>query len=42
MMMHYPDFLAQRRAVAPAVGFDVAERDLHPSLFPFQRECVTP
>lgn len=39
--MHYDDFLQQRKATAPTAGFPVSERDLHPSLFPFQRECVT-
>lgn len=38
--MDYDDFLAQRRAAAPTAGFTVTDRDLHPSLFPFQRTCV--
>lgn len=39
-MSDYADFLAARRAAAPTAGFEVAERDLHPSLFPFQRHAV--
>ena len=31
----------KRRASAPMAGFTVDERDLHPSLFPFQRTAVT-
>jgi hypothetical protein len=38
--MEYEAFLSQRLAAEPTSGFDVDERDLHPSLFPFQRECV--
>lgn len=38
--MDYGTFLQQRQAAAPAVGFQVAEQDLHPSLFPFQRQCA--
>lgn len=38
--MQYSEFLAQRQAAAPTVGFDVAEHDLHPSLFPFQRHTT--
>jgi hypothetical protein len=40
-MNHYLEFLAKRRASAPMAGFTVDERDLHPSLFPFQRTAVT-
>lgn len=39
--MDYQTFLAQRTAAAPTAGFTVGERDLHPSLFPFQKECVS-
>lgn len=38
--MQYQTFLAQRLATPPAAGFPVDERDLHPSLFPFQRHAV--
>lgn len=37
---HYDDFLARRLAQPPAAGFEVHDSDLHPSLFPFQREAV--
>lgn len=40
-MHDYTAFLQSRRAAAPAEGFTVDPRELHPSLFPFQRECVT-
>jgi helicase-like protein len=40
MTTDYQMFLSQRLASAPNVGFRVGERDLHPSLFPFQKECV--
>jgi hypothetical protein len=36
----YQTFLAKRTAQAPAAGFEVAPGDLHPSLFPFQRDAV--
>src|SRR5436309_2718933 len=39
-MNDYASFLASRRAAAPTSGFEVGERDLHPSLFPFQRHAV--
>jgi hypothetical protein len=39
-MNDYFAFLKQRQASAPTVGFQVDERDLHPSLFPFQRRAV--
>lgn len=39
-MNEYHDFLARRRAAPPQAGFEVAEQDLHPSLFPFQRQSV--
>jgi hypothetical protein len=39
-MLDYTTFLESRRAAAPSVGFHVDARDLHPSLFPFQRESV--
>jgi hypothetical protein len=39
-MNDYTDFLAVRRAVAPTAGFTIDERELHPSLFPFQRHAV--
>lgn len=39
-MNDYTTFLSGRLASAPNVGFRVDERDLHPSLFPFQRAAV--
>lgn len=39
-MTTYQQFLAARLVQPPAAGFEVAERDLHPSLFPFQRDAV--
>jgi LAGLIDADG DNA endonuclease family protein/SNF2 domain-containing protein len=36
----YADFLASKKLVAPAVGVDVAPEQLHPALFPFQRDLV--
>lgn len=38
--MNYSDFLSQRLAAEPVAGFTVDQRELHSSLFPFQRECV--
>ena len=38
--MDYTTFLQSRRAAAPDEGFSVDPREPHPSLFPFQRECV--
>ena len=38
--MDYTTFLQSRRAAAPDAGFTVDPRELHPSLFPFQRESV--
>jgi helicase-like protein len=40
-MLEYSDFLSSRLASAPQAGFVIKERDLHPSLFPFQRHAVT-
>jgi len=39
-MTDYAAFLKQRQAAAPTVGFNVDDRDLHPSLFLFQRAAV--
>lgn len=39
-MNDYTQFLARRLALPPTVGFPVSDRDLHPSLFPFQRHAV--
>lgn len=38
--MNYSDFLSQRLAAEPVAGFTVDERDLHSSLFPFQKHAV--
>jgi hypothetical protein len=38
-VMDYADFLARKAQVAQPVGFEAG--DLHPSLFPFQRDLVT-
>ena len=38
-MDDYAAFLATKSTVAQPVGFE--EADLHPSLFPFQRDLVT-
>lgn len=40
MSDEYAQLLAKRRAASPALGFEVAESELHPSLFPFQRYAV--
>jgi hypothetical protein len=34
----YPDFLASKRILAEPCGFEVADADLNPMLFPFQRD----
>lgn len=39
-MNDYLTYLQRRNPTPPAVGFDVATGDLHPSLFPFQRDAV--
>lgn len=39
-MDDYTAFLQSRRAAAPAVGFQVDDRDIHSSLFGFQRQSV--
>lgn len=39
-MSDYEAFLDAKRAVAPAVGFDVPADALNPALFPFQRDLV--
>ncbi len=36
----YQEFLSSKRILAPACGFDVADSDLNPMLFPFQRDIV--
>ena len=40
MRSDYLNLINRRRPAPPAVGFAVADRDLHPSLFPFQREAI--
>lgn len=40
MQQDYSEFLAAKGHVAPNVGVDVAPDDLHPALFPFQRDLV--
>jgi hypothetical protein len=39
-MSDYEAFLSARQAQQPTVGFEVNPSDLHPSLFPFQREAT--
>jgi hypothetical protein len=39
-MQAYNDFLSTRLSAPPNVGFAIKAQDLHPSLFPFQKECV--
>jgi hypothetical protein len=39
-ILNYESFLSTRIASAPNVGFHIDERELHPSLFPFQRSAV--
>lgn len=41
MTTDYDEFLASKIVHADAHGFKVKERDIHPTLFPFQRACVT-
>lgn len=36
----YADFLAHKLVLVPSIGRDVASDDLHPSLFPFQRDLT--
>lgn len=36
----YQQFLQGKRLVVPSAGIEVAAADLHPSLFPFQRDLV--
>lgn len=38
--LSYSEFLGQKRHVAPSLGVDVADNDLHPSLFPHQRDLT--
>jgi hypothetical protein len=40
MRVDYLDFLSRRRPSAPTAGIDIVPDDLHPSLFPFQREAT--
>lgn len=40
-MTDYHTFLSTRLAQPPNVGFTIKAQDLHPSLFPFQRACVS-
>lgn len=39
-MSGYTDFLASKMIVAPTVGMEIAEEDVNPKLFPFQRDLV--
>lgn len=39
-MNGYADFLATKRTLAPAAGFDVSDSDINPLLFPVQRAIV--
>jgi hypothetical protein len=36
----YDAFLASKRLLAPACGFEVDDKDINPMLFPFQRDIV--
>lgn len=36
----YEAFLASKRLLAPSCGFEVADEDINPMLFPFQRDIV--
>jgi DNA modification methylase len=38
--MKYADFLANKRIIAPTIGHDIDATDVHPALFPFQRDLV--
>lgn len=38
--MNYSDFLNQKRIIAPTIGRDVQPGNVHPALFPFQRDLV--
>lgn len=40
MQTTYQTFLDQKRIVAPTIGRDVSGGDIHPALFPFQRDLV--
>ena len=40
-MIGYEEFLAQKRRIVPRVGFSVEASELHPRLFPFQRDIVS-
>lgn len=40
MTTDYTAFLSKRLAAQPTAGFTVDERDLHPSLFPFQKHSI--
>lgn len=39
-MSTYADFLTSKRRAVPSVGIELADDDLHPSLFPHQRHIV--
>lgn len=39
-VLDYDDFIAAKRLVSEPAGFDVAHEDIHPILFPFQRDIV--
>jgi hypothetical protein len=36
--MNYAEFLASKRILSEPCGFEVAESDINPMLFPFQRD----
>lgn len=39
-MSRYEDFLDSKKIVAPTAGIEVADEDINPMLFPFQRDLV--
>ena len=39
-MSDYAEFLAGKRRIAPTLGRGIAAGDIHPVLFPFQRDLV--
>lgn len=38
--MNYQEFLVSKRIVAQSTGFDISPADVHPMLFPFQRDLT--
>ena len=38
--MDYKEFLSQKVTAAPSRGFQIAPAEVHPTLFPFQRDIV--